>query len=284
MTTLAVHRWLPEGVSPIELWDLPVGGELLYARLGSEQVTRLRSRGVAESEIDRRLGDALGEALLLLEQKRGRGLGEVVASGGLSRRPGLLEAAARVSGLAIELDPDVTANAPLIIELGQTRLKLTCASHRLVVPRPLELLPIHRTEDGRPAAQVAREQGARLLVHVASVVLGFLRAQAIALGPEVILALPCAIDFEGPLPSPLPQGGRGDALGPCTYAGLGSGWPMALMRRVAASLSPEPSLAVRLINDAELAAFRAQQRRPAAEGLAITLGFGPGAAWFRSVR
>src|SRR5262249_29876205 len=57
------ERWLPRGVRPLEVWDVPVQGQLFYERLGSLCVERLRASGRSEAEIDEALAQALAAGL-----------------------------------------------------------------------------------------------------------------------------------------------------------------------------------------------------------------------------
>jgi hypothetical protein len=209
-----------------------------------------------------------------------RGFAGLVIGGGGLLRPGVVNAlrAHHAAGhspwsrLMLEPDPVFMAETgghalaqgqgicPLIIDVGQTALKLMCAERRALVQRDWQTLPT--------AASVASDQQTiqrqNLRRFVAEAARSFVQHGS-ARPDVVVLALPCELDDQG-----MP--------GHCTYAGLERDGAFADTMLAAAGLAELPCL---LVNDAELAAVSARARwanQLPPRTLVLTLGLGVGAA------
>lgn len=280
MIAWRVERWRPAGVRPVEVWDLPFRGGLLYERLGIPALESKRPQLHAE------LAEALEHLQLVMAPRD-----PLYVVGGLASRPGLQQAVRDREMDAVQFgrEPAYYGEAParaelarrglgggLLVDLGQTSLKLTALEDgdRVVLARPLDELPRYLNERAAPPAHVAVEQAARLAALVAAAMSAHVGSRP-QLAPGVVFALPCALGTDG-------------TPGPCTYAGWAgdSTWAPRLLARVNALLDEGHGwhgreVQVLLINDAELAAAAAAEElgRRAHRLLAVTLGFGPGAAW-----
>lgn len=246
-------------VTPIELWDVIVDGVPLYhvprgpgfgAAL-ARAVERLAA-GVAVSESGGEFPAACRE------------ITEVVLVGGAAgdvlwdspKIPAVPasepERCAERGGRAILARAGVRG---LVVDLGQSRLKVWGERQRWTHPRDLAAVPISM----RPVEGVGR---AALVAFVA----GALREAAADARPEaIVLALPCEVASDG-------------ALGTCSYPWR-AGEAVVAEMLTAAGLADVPTW---LVNDAELAAVGVAQDRPAgATTLVLTLGFGVGGALVR---
>jgi hypothetical protein len=251
---LARHR--DPRIVPLELWDLIVDGAPLYRAERDRSFGATLARGVetlcsgaAASESGARFPDAC------------RTIRRVVLAGGAAAE--LAWTSARIPAFEA---PDgefcgergglsILARAGargLVVDLGQSRLKVSSGAARRVYPRDLEAIPV----SGRPVDGTGREA---LVAFVA----GALLEASAGLRPEaLVLALPCEISPEG-------------VLGTCTYPWTpGDSIVTEILAR--AGLGEVPGF---LLNDAELAAVGVAAREPAAgTTLVLTLGFGVGGA------
>ncbi len=251
---LARHR--DPRVVPIEVWDLVLDGVPLYridrgpgfgAALG--RVAEALLDGCAASESGARYPEAC------------RGIRRVVLAGG---------AAGEVSGTSARLpaeraeDADACAERGgrailaragrrgLVVDLGQSRLKIASDVGRRVHVRDLAAIPVSR----RPVDGRGREA-------LRAFVVDALRdAAAEALPEAIVLALPCEISADG-------------TLGTCSYPWReGDDIFAEILAR--AGLSSVPTW---LVNDAELAALGVAERGPTPETtLVLTVGWGVGGA------
>jgi hypothetical protein len=194
-----------------------------------------------------------------------RRIGHLFLGGGGSHAPGLAEALERgplpfclsadgafvgeAGGLALLCQAGL---AGLVVDVGQTAIKVSTLSRRLLVPRCFEQLPVG-------AADGLARQALRDLVA------GAIR-QALPFPVEaIVLALPCELD-EDCLP------------GPCSYACLEGDDTFIEEVLRAAGLEGVPAF---ILNDAELAAASARLSPDVPADrvtLVLTLGFGVGAA------
>src|SRR5438874_2588393 len=85
-----LHRWRPMGVRPVELWDLPFRGGLIYQRLGAAFAGEAARRGTSEAALDAELAAAVAHLCELAAPRV-----PVWIAGGLAARPGLAAAVAR---------------------------------------------------------------------------------------------------------------------------------------------------------------------------------------------
>ena len=243
-------------IVPLELWDLIVDGRPIYlAERGRtfgavlDRAVEALCAGAAASESGARFPEAC------------RHLRRVVLAGGAA--DGVVFPSAR---LPVSVAPDGAFSGErgglaileragargLVVDLGQSGLKVSSRAARRVYPRDLEAIPVSR----RPVDDRGREA---LVAFVAAA----LREAAGAAPPEaLVIALPCEISSEG-------------ALGTCSYP-WSEGDPIVTEILERAGLGDVPAW---LLNDAELAAVGVAERDPAAgTTLVLTLGFGVGGA------
>lgn len=259
-------RLRPPGVVPVELWDLEL------------------SRGILWDHMD---GDGLSAALVEAVEHLRRGTARTRSRTpipALAREPGALWLAggrastidpatlATTVGLPVFIADDPTAfaergaralvpeaDALAVIDLGQSRLKLSVGGRRFEHERPWERLPLY---DASPACEPARARTAlRAWVGEA------LAAASAITGSDpdaVVLALPCELPA-----APIP--------GSSSYPGLQG--DRAFVPDVLATAGWHPAR-VLVLNDAELAAAAAglDPRTRDLLTLVLTLGFGVGGA------
>ncbi|MCY1017778.1 ROK family protein [Pyxidicoccus sp. MSG2] len=274
-----VRRHVPEGVTSLEVWNLPVLGHELWELLGAARVERDRSEGVPESMIAFHLLPVLAGALAELVPRHDADA--VWLCGGLACLEGFAElveeataalpfpvyvaedprfAAAR-AGLRL-LEP-LRLASPVAIDVGQTSIKCASPSGQRVFERdtaavPFRLIGTPRPEDGHHVRAAVRFIGDALHTFV---------EQAVPLD-ALCLALPC------PLDAALMPGG-------CTYGWEGHAPLVADVLHAAGLTGPERGGTVLVLNDAELAAEAARYDTRLADNprvLCLTLGFGPGGA------
>lgn len=272
------RRHRPEGVTSLEVWNLPVFGRELWEVLGSPWVEDDRRAGVPGATLSARVMLPLAEALFLLVKQHAPDAAYL--SGGLAELDGfpaaLREATASLRcPVHIALSPRFApvraglrmleakgARSPLCVDVGQTSIKLARAGATRVVERDLTTLPPLFIGQPRPA------DGHHIRDTVAFIA-GALRtflAEGTGEPPDALcLALPCPMDEH------LMPGG-------CTYGFEGAG---SLVQDILAQAGlPDTGGPVFVLNDAELAAESAR-RAPQVKGrrvLCLSLGFGPGGA------
>ena len=267
------QRFRPPGVEHVSVWDLPLGTGLFWERVGASRVAALRRAGVADPAIAASLAGDLAAALERLQARLGFGLAWL--GGGLLGLTGLTDVLARTapcpvafcdSGRFVGLNGGsrlLTQRGQAggaIVDVGQSAIKACAASRRVIVERDLVALPLRLiTPDGR--SDTAPPGAAA----------SFIAAAVTTIAPSdpcVLLALP------GPL---------GDTLvpGPCSYGWQGDATLVPGLLRLLDAGLPRPGGEVFLLNDAELAALSARADTRVSlhpRILALTLGFGPGAA------
>jgi hypothetical protein len=267
-----VRRVRPAGVQSCPVWDLPVEGGLLWQRLGVPRVEQLQRERLTPVEVSRALAATLAEALRILQPRFG--FEAAWLGGGLTAQPGFAAAVASAvpaSRVVISergrwsFEPGGRALAPeaALVDVGQTAIKAVFRGLRVLRERDLRCLPLRLIgEDGR-------SQGAPP-ADAADFLAGALR-EVLRLSPaSLVLALPCPLDDDG-------------TPGACTYGFQGdrSLVPEALRRADEGG----PPCDVLLLEDSELMALaaRAELGLPTeGRGLALGLGFGPGAALWRA--
>jgi hypothetical protein len=249
-------------VRPLEIWNLLTSAGPLHS------CRFLRG-------YPRRLVEAL-EALRAGSARRAGGASVqapfealVVAGGGLLE-PGMREDLhAHFAGSWFEVPEPVFAAGPggrailrwrgqsgLVVDIGQTAIKIIRDDERFLYPRDWEALP--------PAERVRPEQHAQQRAALRSFVGSVLRRHAQPRPEAVVLALPC--DFRDAIP------------GACSYAGLEG--DVDFIEEVLAQ-ADLPGVACIHLNDAVLAALSARElfaNRLPALTLVVTLGFGVGGA------
>lgn len=249
-------RHLDPRVVPLEVWDLVVDGVPLYRRgrgpafgaaLG--RAAEALAAGVARNEAGERYPDACRQIRRVVLV--GGAAGELEWSGALpAERAPAGEHAAEEGGRAI-----LGGLRGLVVDLGQSRLKVAAGGRRWALERDLDAIPISR----RPIDLTGR---AALVDFVA----GALRTAATSERPEaIVLALPCEVSERG-------------VLGTCSYPWR-AGDDIAREFLAAAGLADVPTL---LLNDAELAAIGVAARGPVdGATLVLTIGWGVGGALLR---
>ncbi|MBZ4419731.1 ROK family protein [Myxococcus sp. RHST-1-4] len=284
-----LRRHVPPGITPLEVWNLPVLGHELWELLGTSRVEEARRAGVPESMLAFHLLPVLAGALAELVPRHD--VDAVWLCGGLACLEGfeaLVEEASAAlacpvyvaedprfapvrAGLRLLDAPDATQPRvqepsrpvhPVALDVGQTSIK--CASpqalrvfERDTAALPLLFIGMPRPEDGHHIPAAVR------------FIAGALRAFAGQEAPDALcLALPC------PLDEALRPGG-------CTYGWEGHTPLVADLLREAALPAPARGGTVLVLNDAELAAEAARGDARLADSrrvLCLTLGFGPGGA------
>jgi hypothetical protein len=263
MPLAGVSAWPHEGIVPIELWDVVVDGQTLFARRDEPAyyaslvaaVLALR-RGAAVRASGARLPACDWDAVALvggaLDESRARdafdGAGlalDVVSADPFFAASHALEALAQERG-----DGDAGRTEAVVIDVGQTAIKGYGSSGRVHRPR------------SHPAASA--DPRALFTAEIAAVLSGLSAGRAPSL---VLLALPCEVATrDGHV-----------VLGPSTYPTAGDG--ATLVREVlgAAGLAHAPTA---IVNDAILAAWALARRSPCRTGarLVLTVGLGVGAA------
>ena len=274
------RRHRPSGVTPLEVWNLPVMGRELWELLGAPRLDVARQEGLPEEHLASLLMPPLASALETLVHSHA--VDAVWLSGGLACLQGfgprLVEATSRL-GVPVHVarEPRLApvlaglrlltregSVRPLALDVGQTSIKRMSATTSEVFERDLSRLP--RLFIGMP-----RPADGHHIVAAVRFIASALRSNA-KTGPDDAPDALCLA-----LPSPLD-----DALVPggCTY-----GWEghaslvedILAEARLAASHDGE----VLVLNDAELAAEAARgdsRLHSHRRVLCLTLGFGPGGA------
>lgn len=264
-----VHRLRLDGVVPLEVWDVIVGEHPLHEQMGSEHLPGLLLAALQ----DLRAGVA----------RTLSGVGSLRAAcdfalaylgGGLTLRPGL---AAALTGAPFPVIVD--ANGPfvgeagglsllhklgrsgLVIDFGQTAIKVTARGRRFALPRDWSRLP---PADRVAAGRVGSQREALRAFLAGSV--GQCLERIAHFRPEAaVVALPCELDDYG-------------CPGPSSYAGMDGDATLVTDCLRSAGLGDIPVL---LLNDAELAAASARLCDAVprqGKTLVLTLGFGVGGA------
>jgi hypothetical protein len=268
-----LRRLRPAGVQHLPVWDLPLQRGLFWERVGAARVDEMRGFGASDDDIAGALADDLAEALGAL--RRRHPFDVAYLGGGLLSLAGVrtaLELRAPCP-LAFNLDgrfvgerggkrllAEIGRPHGIVVDVGQTAIKLSAGAVRAVVERDLEALPL-RLIDAR-----GRSTGAP-----SAAIAAFIASAVATIGPAdacVVLAIP------GPL-------GEGLVPGPCTYGWEGDRALLPMLADRLASLLPGRAGELLLVNDAELAAVSARVDLALTGGMravALTLGFGPGAA------
>ncbi|MCU0241132.1 MAG: hypothetical protein MUF51_01760, partial [Vicinamibacteria bacterium] len=272
----------PPGIENLSVWNIPLGHALFWEEAGALAVADWRLRGLSDDEIGERMAAAVLDAIVRLGE--GLRFESVVLGGGLTDSDSFTHALrARASRWPIRIHPDGVFHAErggkailarhacpdgLVVDVGQTTIKLSARGQRRVIERDLEALPL-RLIGARAAPDP--ELGTRAAKFIAQAIAAAL-VDCDCRSAELVLGLPCPID---------------DALQPgaCSY-----GWHETpeLLALIFETLAP--LLSARLgsrawrafvLNDAELAAESARETFAALRSqrvLVLTLGFGPGGA------
>lgn len=255
------QRLAPPGVTPLEIWDLLTPAGPLhrcsalphYPHLLAETLDALRGGSARR---------ASGETVAASFQA------VAVAGGGLLD-PAIPDALRSRFGASLSLLPDPVfaagaggrallqrqGRSGLVVDVGQTAIKVVSRSRRFLYPRDWQVLP--------PAEQVPPKDYPRQRIALRSFVAAALLRHSRPLPSGVVLALPC--DFPGGLP------------GACSYAGLeGDTFVEEVLAQ--AGLADVPCV---YLNDTVLAALSVRElfgdRLPLLT-LVVTLGFGVGGA------
>lgn len=278
-----LRRLRPKGVGPLEVWDLPAEGKELWEILGVPRLDAMRREGRGDDAIGPVMGASLASAIADL--RHGYRFEILFVGGGLLELPGL-EAAVRRAGLPVSVsfssDRAFVAEAGgrallrenggpdgIVVDVGQTSIKLSACGVRRVRERDFETLPLRLIGTPRPRVTAA---GTAVFAGFIADAIAELLAAASPRDPLLVLALPCPLG-DDLAPGACTYGWEGhDALLPEAFRILDERfrpWPNA----------PRPEALV--LNDAELAAVSARAVLAPAAGtrvLVLTLGFGPGGA------
>jgi hypothetical protein len=248
-------------VIPFEPWDLLVGSRSLFERRDDADF----DEAVAAAVVLLREGTARTRSASVLPSAC-RDVSAVVVGGGGARQR-TCDAIRRGAGVPATLAPDAEyggerggfallasagiARDGVVVDVGQSSIKVSSRGTRRRIPRPLE-----RDHDGDLAGP--------------SFVVRALRTAAITGDVEgLVIALPCAIDVDG-------------TLGSSSYAGFEGRTDLLAEALSDAGLRSVPTW---IVNDAELAALSAAERSSYAPGatiLVLTIGFGVGGALLRT--
>lgn len=272
-----VRRYRAPGVTPLEVWNLPVQGHELWKLLSTPRLEQDRRDGVPEAALARRMLPVLTEAMEVLVPRHR--VDAVYLSGGLLALEGVLPALAGVEAslpcpiyvaheprfaavrAGLRLLEDLRPASPLSVDVGQTSIKAASPSHLHVAERDTVAMPRLFIGMPRPAEGHHITAAVRFIAEALRTA-----AQTLARPVDALcLALPCSLD---------------DALAPggCTY-GWESRASLVTDILAASGLNP-PRATVRVLNDAELTAEAARRddRVTGSRVLCLTLGFGPGGA------
>jgi hypothetical protein len=222
------RRHPPVGVTPIELWDHEVDGQMLFRLVGARDG---RSPAQRAATLRRALPELMAKT----------GADRVWLGGGLAQ--GLRDHLPEVHVVSVDVAwrGAQTLGADVMLDLGQTSIKLHTRSWRLRLLRPARV-PVWAHGEPRPGEQDA-EAALSDWLHTA------LRLA----GPGArVIGLPCTISADL-------------ACGASSYAGL----THSLVQRLPEAL---------LLNDAELAGLGAVAAGAPPRTLLITLGYAPGGA------
>jgi hypothetical protein len=246
------------GVTPIEVWDLPVAGRLLQAWR-------------ADAAFGERLADAVQQVRATPPaawEAQARALARRISHVHLCGGAGDLAIAGAIAGRGLSCTSDADAYAAaeaasrlasgLGVDVGQSAIKCAFGDRALRFERDLERAPLRDgvPVDRRPAAR------ASTLTFLADALVQA-RDTLVVLGEQIrtaVLALPCEIGADGHPRS-------------CTYAWRDPD------RELVGELVAKTHLAIAICNDAALAAHA--HRRYARRGgvtLVLTIGFGVGGA------
>ncbi len=263
------------GVTPLEVWNLPVFERELWELLGAPRVEADRRAGVPEAQLAEQLFPALTSALEQLVHRHA--VDAVWLSGGLAGLEGFEVGVAKATsklGCPVYVSESprfapvhaglglVEARTPLVLDVGQTSIKCASPGAQHVFERDLNQLP--RLFIGMP-----RPTDGHHIVVAVRFIANALRTCARDLGDLTVeglcLALPC------PLDEALVPGG-------CTY-----GWEghASLVADILEEAALPGGGTVLVLNDAELAAEAARmelRKHKHRRILCLTLGFGPGGA------
>jgi hypothetical protein len=265
----APTRHRPQGVVPVELWDLELSEGILWDHMQGgalpaalvEAIERLR-RGTARTRSHTPITALAGEPeALWLAGGRASAIDAERMSAALGLPVWIADdPTAFAEHGARALVPEAIPGGSLaVIDLGQSRLKLYVGGHRFEHERPWGRLPLHGGDI--PIAPVTARTALREWV-------GLMLAEAAAgtgTDPDaVVFALPCELP-DAPIP------------GSSSYPGLQDDADFVADVLAAAGWQPARVL---VLNDAELAAVAASldPRTHGKPTLVLTLGFGVGAA------
>lgn len=265
---ISIARFRPPGIRPVELWDLPFEDGKFWQHVGAFALDERRTAGEPDPSIAASFATKLRAALPVIQARSGR-FEHIVVAGGITGLGGFAQEAgfARILpgagfGPGTAGDPD-----EVVIDVGQTAIKVCQRNPKgslvTALARDVTRLPII-TDESKLTRTEAREQG----LAAAEFAAGALARGLATKMPRVLMAIPVEIDDK------LQPGG-------CTYAGWkGDGELVSRIVRRAVEISGETPKAVRVLNDAELAAIAARKAGLCGPGrtLVVTLGFGPGGA------
>jgi hypothetical protein len=254
-------RIRPAGVTALEIWDLEVRGDTLFAAQNEPDFAERLAEGIAAI----RRGEARTRSRITLPAAC-RAIDAIFAGGGGVSAP--IESALRALGLPLHRGEAFVGEAGgldlldaagslsgLVVDVGQSAIKISSRHGRARISRDFQRLPVTRPLGDRGDPRDPFRDFVADAVKAAMRDLG--EADAI------VLALPAELDDDG-----RPEGS--------SYPGLQGDRDVAaeVLRRAGI-----PGARVIVLNDAELAALSAKRVVPAeATALVVTIGFGIGGA------
>lgn len=267
-----IERLTQVGVEPIEIWDLLIGdGKILWERqddplVVAAAIAQLRA-GTAVSRSSGPVTAATGIERVFLTGGR---LADEHLTQALTSELGRLGMAATCSSDAVfgaaaaaaEVFPD-----SLIIDVGQTQVKVVSHAGQTTWPRDVAVLPVAEVDASDRVFRIDEQR--EEFVDMVRCAIDALHDRAGGCSDGVVLALPCTLE---------PDGAGGIGLGASSYVGMAGDH-----QRLRDLVALVPRASWRVLNDAELAVFaarRVQSIEPAAfagdRQLVITFGFGLG--------
>jgi len=289
----ALARVRHDGIQPLEVWNVRLTDHRLFWEVaGTPFVESQRQHGVADVLVAREIATAVADAARHLHTMHR--FERLWIAGGLTSLAGF-PAAALAALASVAFEPRLSSSGAfagelggrailaayghtggVVADVGQTSIKVSVfPSDMSEASRPARILRARRLDELPRrfiGAAPVTGAGARAAVQaaapwIAEAILDALDAVVPrAVPPALVLALPCPVDDDF-------------TLGACTYGWAGDS---SLVPRVASALhaagafvSAASSVTTLVLNDAELAAAAAPSD---VRTLALTLGFGPGAA------
>jgi hypothetical protein len=269
-----IRRVVLDDVVPLELWDLLVDGAVISERMGVPEFPRL----LVEAIQTLLSGDARTRSPPSTDLLVCREASFTFVGGGGALRPGLQEFLAG-SGLRTYVTPEGSfageaggweiltpwRGQGIVVDLGQTSIKVSSPHARFRIPRDPALLPYA----GGLRALLHRDQREQFVRFVGEAIHGALDRNSPAFHPRaIVVGLPCQIDEHG-------------VPGPSSYEPLEGDETLVRDACRRAGLEDIPIL---VLNDAEMAAVSARVSAgiPSLETvLVLTLGSGLGGALLR---
>ena len=259
-----IRRWKPLGTHPLEIWDLLIDGRILWdCQDDVTEFPNILARGLQLIRDGRAVTRSKGAV-----DPVATGFDAVFLTGGRSANAELQDRLSNLCEFPVFFSESPVFGAaeacltsqwtdnPLVIDVGQTQIKIVWGDERKTFPRDWEKLPIL---SGDKDEKKLKKEFRRYLSE---------SIRSMNAAPEaVILALPCHVQDDL-------------TLGGSSYCGLKGDGDGELLRDVV-SASGLADVTWHIVNDAELAGVLAKQESKLLahyeKVLVLTLGFGTGA-------